>query len=393
MQRPLVTPLLAVLAALLISDVRAQQVAAVPAEDLIRLASDQLKRLDRIAFTYERELDYPDEAYYSKISGQCEYHFDPLDSILGAYYQFEDSLSLTVYNGSEFFRCDKKKGTMVVDTETMLQTVGRQYFLYNSPYTFRKMLEVIARDTSVKRSATSRVVNDVNHPVLALELHQRTIHATGRYFPLTEDRWIKYEILLDPQNYMPLEVLQTNNVDQHLVRTTFRDIKTGPEQADEATWFFSSYLDQYQLIDPKDKAKAVIAVGEAAPNFRLEDFLTGETFELAQQGGVVLIEFWISHCGGCRLSVPDMNKLEDAYADHPNFELISVNPHDSEVVLQRFIDQLQPRYPMLREGKQAVEDYGTPYYPFSVLVEDGRVIYAGGFDYEKIDGMIKEQLD
>ena len=53
----------------------------------------------------------------------------------------------------------------------------------------------------------------------------------------------------------------------------------------------------------------------AAPGFSLTD-LSGEKISLEQfRGSVVLLDFWASWCGPCRMSIPELIKLSEKYKD------------------------------------------------------------------------------
>jgi len=55
--------------------------------------------------------------------------------------------------------------------------------------------------------------------------------------------------------------------------------------------------------------RAVLTVGSAAPDFELWD-LDGLAVSLSDyHGGVVLINFWATWCGPCRVEMPAMESL------------------------------------------------------------------------------------
>src|SRR3974377_928295 len=57
-----------------------------------------------------------------------------------------------------------------------------------------------------------------------------------------------------------------------------------------------------------------VAVGQPAPEFQLSD-LGGNQVSLAQfRGKVVVLDFWATWCGPCRMTMPVMESIQQQYA-------------------------------------------------------------------------------
>src|SRR4051812_13753573 len=66
-----------------------------------------------------------------------------------------------------------------------------------------------------------------------------------------------------------------------------------------------------------------VKVGEVAPNFQLRD-LGGNMVTLAQlRGKIVLLNFWATWCGPCRVEMPAMEQLYRTFS-HQEFEILAV---------------------------------------------------------------------
>ncbi len=123
--------------------------------------------------------------------------------------------------------------------------------------------------------------------------------------------------------------------------------------------------------------------GEVAPNFT-GTRPDGTTFELKDlQGQYVLLEFWGSWCGDCRVSHPDLVKLYDefngkSYKDADGFEIVSVALETRESSWKRAIEkdglrwshhtaQFAERSSKMFDQPLAL-DYGIRWAPTSFLI-------------------------
>ena len=89
-----------------------------------------------------------------------------------------------------------------------------------------------------------------------------------------------------------------------------------------------------------------LEVGEAVPGFVLEGLDGGEVVSLAGlEGRVVVLNFWASWCGPCRLEMPDFQK---AWEEHQEqgvvFMGIAVDDTASEA--SKFAEQVGVTYPL-----------------------------------------------
>ena len=88
-----------------------------------------------------------------------------------------------------------------------------------------------------------------------------------------------------------------------------------------------------------------LEVGEPAPGFALEGLDGGEVSLAALDGKVVVLNFWASWCGPCRLEMPDFQK---AWEEHQKqgvvFVGIAVDDTASEA--SKFAEQVGVTYPL-----------------------------------------------
>lgn len=129
-------------------------------------------------------------------------------------------------------------------------------------------------------------------------------------------------------------------------------------------------------------AAANLKPGDAAPEFSLVD-LGGRQHSLTalREKGPVLLFFWSTECGFCRVMAPQLQKL---HAERTAAGLtvagididFKMRAEVEEFVRSRKLDFLILHGSL--DNADAVEAYGVPGTPTLVLVgRDGRIVYYG----------------
>lgn len=129
-------------------------------------------------------------------------------------------------------------------------------------------------------------------------------------------------------------------------------------------------------------------VGRPAPDFVLED-LGGKTVPLSSfKGKPLLINFWATWCGPCKIETPWLVELQNEYAAK-GFEIVGIStegddlqPGDKEgwardkAAIARFVKEEHMQYPVLINGDSLAGTYGgLDAMPTSVYVNpDGKVV-------------------
>jgi thiol-disulfide isomerase/thioredoxin len=116
-------------------------------------------------------------------------------------------------------------------------------------------------------------------------------------------------------------------------------------------------------------------VGKSAPNFQLTT-LDGKQVSLSDyRGKAVMLNFWATWCGPCRIEMPWFVDLQKKY-EPQGFEIVGVAMDDSgEKAIRDFTQQIGTNYTILL-GKDAVGDaYGVEGMPTTFFIgRDGKVI-------------------
>jgi len=107
-------------------------------------------------------------------------------------------------------------------------------------------------------------------------------------------------------------------------------------------------------------------------NFTLKD-MNGKPVKLSSfKGRVVLLDFWATWCGPCKLEIPGFVKLETKYHDK-GLSVIGVSVDDKAPLLPPFAKQFKMNYPVLVGlGEQSFQDAYGPLWAVPTTFVIGR---------------------
>jgi len=178
----------------------------------------------------------------------------------------------------------------------------------------------------------------------------------------------------------------------------FALIKSGKEQEGIAV------LKKFLELDPNateaSQARAVIANtkmvdARVAPGFAVKSS-AGEDLSLEKlRGKVVLLDFWASWCGPCRIDMPEVRKIWKKYAGN-RFTIVGINLDSNRPAFDAYVKEegvLWPQYyDGLGWGNSLSRLYGVYAIPHTVLIDPDGVIRATGLRGEVLDAKIGELL-
>lgn len=94
------------------------------------------------------------------------------------------------------------------------------------------------------------------------------------------------------------------------------------------------------------------------------------------RGRPVLLTFWASWCGPCRVELPELSKLYGELAGR-GFVLITVNVDHNPRAGQRFLETLGLKLPVYRLDPRQTKALGIDALPANILLDgDGRFVQA-----------------
>jgi thiol-disulfide isomerase/thioredoxin len=92
------------------------------------------------------------------------------------------------------------------------------------------------------------------------------------------------------------------------------------------------------------------------------------------KGKVVIVNFWATWCGPCKIEIPDFVKLYSEYKDK-GLVIVGISIDDSPEQLQSFMQEFKMNYPVLQMTPEIESAWGPFYgYPTSfVVARDGSI--------------------
>ncbi len=166
-------------------------------------------------------------------------------------------------------------------------------------------------------------------------------------------------------------------------------------------WILFSQEDMRRVSAPRILTEAPI-VGHLAPDFTLETAM-GESVNLQEvlaengaAGQPVVLNFWASWCGPCRVEMPDFQRASMRYNGRVAF--LGVNQGEDAATVTNFGNQFNITYPLLVDQSNEINRlYNVRGLPTTIFIDGNGVvrevvvgIISQAVLEDRIQGMLKE---
>ncbi|MCF7807985.1 MAG: TlpA family protein disulfide reductase [Candidatus Marinimicrobia bacterium] len=96
---------------------------------------------------------------------------------------------------------------------------------------------------------------------------------------------------------------------------------------------------------------------QEAPDFTLTD-INGEQLSLSDYSGkVIILNFWATWCGPCKMEIPDFIDLQEKYGEDLVIIGVSLDQSGPKAVVP-FAEKYEINYPVVYGSGKVVQDYG-----------------------------------
>jgi peroxiredoxin len=132
-----------------------------------------------------------------------------------------------------------------------------------------------------------------------------------------------------------------------------------------------------------------------APDFALQDE-HGKTVHLTDfKGKVVLLDFWATWCGPCKIEIPWFMEFQRKYKDQ-GFTVIGVSMDDGWETVRPFIEEEKMNYPVLIGNDETASSFGgVDVLPTTFIIDkQGRIVatHVGLTSKSEFEDAIKSLL-
>jgi thiol-disulfide isomerase/thioredoxin len=132
-------------------------------------------------------------------------------------------------------------------------------------------------------------------------------------------------------------------------------------------------LNRYWIAPAAAKHEPTFASRPSAPDFTVTDFSGNQVKLSGLRGKVVLLDFWATWCGPCRMEIPSFVQFADRYRDQ-GLSALGIVTHDSPRNVPGFYRQFRMNYPVAIGSEQLERLYGVYGLPTTILIgRDGRI--------------------
>jgi peroxiredoxin len=145
------------------------------------------------------------------------------------------------------------------------------------------------------------------------------------------------------------------------------------------------------------KPKVGVVQGASAPDFKLTNVNTDKKVKLSDyEGKAVIIFFWATWCQYCKMEMPEMQKIYQAYKDQ-GLVVLAVDVGENATLARKYRDAHSLTFPILNDASNALaSQYRVTAFPTHFFVNPSGVISSvnvGSMGYLGLNTMVRSMLN
>jgi peroxiredoxin len=129
--------------------------------------------------------------------------------------------------------------------------------------------------------------------------------------------------------------------------------------------------------DLTNRPGTLISLGQTTPDVAFTTVDGGAVHLGDLRGRVVLLNFFATWCGPCRMELPELQEIWNEYRSHDDFEMFVIGREESAETVRAFNDEHGFTFPMASDpDRSAYSHFATESIPRTyVISRDGKIVY------------------
>ena len=108
---------------------------------------------------------------------------------------------------------------------------------------------------------------------------------------------------------------------------------------------------------------------------------------------VVVLNFWASWCGPCRIEAPGLRRVSERYRDR-GVRFLGVDYRDNDAAGRAFVDEFRLKYPSVTDPSGSLaDDYGLIGFPTTFIIDPAGTIryrFVGYLDEDVLEDALND---
>lgn len=112
-----------------------------------------------------------------------------------------------------------------------------------------------------------------------------------------------------------------------------------------------------------------------------------------ESGKIMVLNFWFTTCGPCKMEIPKLNELKEVYKDDPNVEFIAFGL-DDKYEIEKFLKKYPLKFDIVDEGRWIANKFEITSYPTNIIIDQKGTVQFFEIGYKRnIKNLMTSKID
>lgn len=195
---------------------------ALVSDSIIQRTISKLNKINTIKYRQVFDQKLEKENRFNHVESDVYIEFLPTVEPIGFKFNVATRDYTTIYDGQKIYGSDTKTGKNWFTENPVKSNFSGQSFLYNSIPAIRSNLPVILRNDDIAK--TISVIKKGGYYSIHFNMKKSVLNRLGGVQPIGDTRVTHYEIIIDTNTLLPVEIKQSDFKNKDFYVTTFSDI-------------------------------------------------------------------------------------------------------------------------------------------------------------------------